>query len=98
MASELRRRIIRPYGINPSVPVPQHAGLLFDRGGAGEGFGFGGAFLNTNNAPNGNGMSELYYAWNQNSSSTFGFDSYLYPPANQWSFVALVIQPTQTTM
>jgi len=84
--------------INPSAPVQHGAGLLFDRGGAGEGFGFGGNVLDTNNAPNGNGMSELYYAWNQNSSSTYGFDSFLYPPTNQWSFVALVIQPTQTTM
>jgi hypothetical protein len=75
--------------INPSVAVENWAGLLMDRGGAGEGLGFGGS-------TNANGMSELGYTWNQNS--TWSYNSYLFPPANQWSFVAMVIEPTKGTL
>jgi hypothetical protein len=75
--------------IEPSGPVENWAGLLLDRGAAGEGFGFGGQ-------ANAAGMSELGYTWNQNS--TWSFDSFLYPPANQWSFVALVIEPSKATI
>ncbi len=75
--------------IYPTGPVENWAGLLMDRGGVGEGLGFGGAV-------NGAGMSELGYTWNQNS--TWSFDSYLYPPVNQWSFVAMVIEPSQATL
>jgi hypothetical protein len=75
--------------INPSGPVENWAGLLMDRGAAGEGLGFGGSI-------NAAGMSELAYTWNANS--TWSYNSYLYPPANQWSFVALVIQPTQAEL
>jgi hypothetical protein len=77
--------------IKPSGPVPNFAGLLSDRGGAGEGLGFG-------EAVDGTGMSELTYDWNQDNSDTWGWNSYLFPPANQWSFVAMVIEPTQATL
>jgi hypothetical protein len=75
--------------IYPTGPVENWAGLLMDRGGVGEGLGFGGTV-------NGSGMSELGYTWNQNS--TWSYNSGLYPPANQWSFVAMVIAPTQATL
>jgi hypothetical protein len=75
--------------IKPSGPVENWAGLLMDRGGAGEGFGFGGTTDST-------GMSELAYTWNSNS--TYTFNSNLFPPSNQWSFVALTIAPTQATI
>lgn len=75
--------------INPSGPVENWAGLLMDRGGVGEGFGFGGLTDAT-------GMSELGYTWNQNSS--WSWDSNLFPPANQWSLVAVVIQSSQATI
>ncbi len=75
--------------IYPTGPVENWAGLLMDRSGPGTGLGFGGLTDST-------GMSELGYTWNQNS--TWSYDSYLYPPANQWSYVALVIQPTQATI
>jgi hypothetical protein len=75
--------------IYPTGPVENWAGLLMDRGGAGEGLGFGGVV-------NGSGMTELGYTWNQNS--TWSYNSYLYPPANQWSFVAMVIEPTKATI
>jgi len=72
--------------INPSGPVENWAGLLMDRGAVGEGFGFGGLI-------DANGMSELGYTWNQNS--LWSWDSSLFPPINQWSFVAMVIEPDQ---
>jgi hypothetical protein len=75
--------------INPSGPAENWAGLLMDRGAAGEGLGFGGSV-------DGTGMSELGYTWNQNS--TWSFNSGLYPPTNQWSFVAMVIGPTKGTL
>jgi hypothetical protein len=75
--------------IKPSGPVENWAGLLMDRSGAGEGLGFGGNV-------DGTGMSEIGYTWNQNS--TWSFNSNLFPPANQWSFVAMVIQPSQAVL
>jgi hypothetical protein len=77
--------------INPSSPVENWAGILMDRGAAGEGFGFGGDTDST-------GMSELGYTWNQNNGDTWGFNSLLYPTAGQWSFVAMVIEPSQATI
>lgn len=77
--------------INPSSPVENWAGILMDRGAKGTGFGFGGT-------TDGTGMSELAYTWNGNSEATWGFNSLLFPTANQWSFVAMVIQPAQTTL
>ena len=44
----------------------------------------------------GTGMSELGYTWNANS--TWSYNSGLYPPINQWSFVVMVIQPTKATL
>ena len=75
--------------IKPSGNVENWAGLLMDRGGAGEGLGFGGEV-------NAAGMSELGYTWNQNS--TWSYDSLLFPPTNEWSFVAMVIEPSQATL
>jgi hypothetical protein len=77
--------------IKPNGPVENYAGLLFDRGGPGAGFDFGGTV-------DSNGMAELGYDWNQGNSDTWGWNSMLFPPANQWSFVAMVIEPTQATL
>lgn len=43
-------------------------------------------------------MTELGYTWNTNSSLTWNYDSQLYPPLNQWSFVALTVTPTNATI
>jgi hypothetical protein len=75
--------------INPTGPVQSYAGLLMDRGAAGEGFDFGGS-------ANASGMSALDYVWNQNTTSDF--NSSLFAPINQWSFAAMVISPTQTIL
>jgi len=77
--------------INPSGAVENWAGLLMDRGGIGNGLGFGGV-------TDTNGVSELVYTWNQNNGDTWDFNSYLYPAIGQWSFVAVVIEPTQGTL
>jgi alpha-glucosidase len=63
------------------------AGLIFCRDGLGtvSGFDFN---------PAGN---ELGYTWN-NDSGTFGWNSGLTPPANQWSFAALVVTPSSATI
>jgi hypothetical protein len=37
----------------------------------------------------------LGYTWNNNAAAAYQFNSGIYPPTNQWSFVALVVQPTQ---
>jgi len=39
----------------------------------------------------------LGYTWN-NNASTWGWSSGVQPPANQWSFVALVVQPAGATV
>ncbi|HEV7924489.1 MAG TPA: lamin tail domain-containing protein, partial [Verrucomicrobiae bacterium] len=75
--------------IYPTAPAESYAGLLVDRGAAGEGFGFGGV-------ANASGMYDLDYIWNQNTTS--GFNSYLFPPINQWSFVAMVLSPAQAVL
>jgi hypothetical protein len=77
--------------INPQANAENWSGLLMDRGAAGEGFGFGGTV-------NAGGMTGLGYTWNQNSSDSWDFVSDLYPETNQWSFVAMVIEPTKATI
>ena len=78
--------------IDPETNVENWAGLLMSRTGtSGDGFGFGGDL-------NATGMSDLAYTWNDNNSDTWSFSTYLFPPTNEWSFVAMVIAPSQTTI
>jgi alpha-glucosidase len=58
------------------------AGLIFCRDGLGTVSGFGYNPAGT----------QLGYTWN-NDPGTYGWNSGLTPPANQWSFVALVVTP-----
>ena len=44
-----------------------------------------------------NGSSDLGYTWN-NDTNTVDWDSGLQPPLNQWSFVSLVVTPTDATI
>ena len=44
-------------------------------------------------ATDANGNQDLGYSWNYDGN-TFGWDSKIAPPPGQWSFVALVISPT----
>jgi len=41
---------------------------------------------------------QLGYTWNGNNQDTWGFNSGLVPPPNQWSMVAAVIEPTLATI
>jgi hypothetical protein len=60
-------------------------GLIFDRAGQAGGLDI-----------NGSGM--LGYTWNNNSSATWGFNSGLIVPSNQWSFCVLTISPSAATL
>ena len=60
------------------------SGILFGRGTTADGFHFGTA-------------NELRYTWN-NNASTYNFNSGLVVPNNQWTFVALVIEPTRARL
>jgi hypothetical protein len=61
--------------------MDDYAGLLVSRGGtSGGGFGYTGG--------------QIGYTWNGNSANTYNYRSGLTPPLNQWSFVALVVSPT----
>ena len=62
---------------------------MWRNGADAAGLGFGGA--------SSNGMTELGYTWNNNSSQTWNWISFL-PPLNQWSFVALTVTPSDATL
>jgi PKD repeat protein len=82
--------------INPNAVVGTYWGLFMWANGSDKaGFGFGGTQA-TNSS--GFAVAELGYTWNTNSSATYNFNSNLYPPAEQWSFVSLVITPTNSTI
>jgi hypothetical protein len=63
-----------------------YTGLVFCRNGSTV------SGMNLNNAG-----TDLGYTWN-NNSGTWSWSSGVQPPANQWSFVALVVQPAGATV
>lgn len=73
--------------INPTNPPQPFDGIVFCRGAGTMVAGLD--FTQTN----GLGQTCLGYHWND-SPDTYGWNSGLVPPMNQWSFVALVIDPT----
>jgi alpha-galactosidase len=72
--------------IYPSGSQAAYTGLLFCRSGSTV------AGMNLNSAG-----TDLGYTWN-NDSGSWGWSSGVQPPANQWSFVALVIQPANAVV
>lgn len=76
--------------IYPTTTEPANAGILFFR------TTLDAAGLNFLSSLDGNGDQELGYTWN-NNGNTYGFQTGLYPPQNEWSFVALRITPTEAT-
>lgn len=68
----------------PYAYVDRGAFVFARAGGAATGINF----INT---------GELNYHWNDNAA-TYGWPSGLTVPLNQWSFVALVVEPSQATM
>src|SRR6185312_1099383 len=77
--------------INPPSESAFNGIFMWANGNDKAGFGFGGTV-------NGSSMAELGYVWSTNNPATFNFHSGLFPPANQWSFVALTITPTNSTI
>jgi len=72
--------------IYPNGPQADYAGLLISSETAG--FAYGGDF--SSNA------GQLIYWWN--GQSTYTYVSGLVIPSNQWSFVAVVIEPTKASL
>jgi hypothetical protein len=71
--------------VNPNGTFDQFAGLLMNRGaGVLGGFGYTG--------------NQIGYTWNNNNANTYNFRSGFIPPLNQWSFVGLVVTPTNATI
>jgi hypothetical protein len=74
--------------INPNTLEPPSAAIVFNSGSGGDIEG-----LNFSTSAN----STLGYTWN-NDPGTTSWDSTLQPPPTQWSFVALVVTPTNATI
>jgi PKD repeat protein len=74
--------------IYPAGTAATYTGLLMNRGGPDNGCGFG--FTTT--------ADHLGYTWNNNSYSTYSWDSGLAVAENQWNFVAYVITPTNAVV
>ena len=75
--------------INPNGIQSASCGIFFDReSSTANGLTFGSATA---------GITNLSYSWNS-SSSTYNWNSHLTPPTNQWTFVALVIEPTRARL
>jgi len=72
--------------IYPNGDQSDYAGLFWTRSGTTAGVGYGGDF--SSNA------GELSYSWN--NGATYVFQSGLVIPANQWSFVAVVVDGPNT--
>jgi hypothetical protein len=72
--------------IYPIGNQADYSGLVFCRSGSTV------AGMNYNSAG-----TELGYTWN-NKANTWGWNSGLLPPANQWSFVVLVVDPSNAIL
>ena len=71
--------------IYPILVQADYTGLFMTRAATQAGIGFG-------------GTAHLGYTWNGNNADTYNFESGLNPPLNQWSMVAVVIEPTMATL
>ncbi|MCX6930349.1 MAG: hypothetical protein NT154_45145, partial [Verrucomicrobia bacterium] len=72
--------------IKPDAVVSDWAGLVFTRGGGGGTSGLGYTQ-----------GGQLGYTWND-AAASYNWQSALYPVADQWNFVALVVEPTQASL
>ncbi|HEX4645487.1 MAG TPA: LamG-like jellyroll fold domain-containing protein, partial [Verrucomicrobiae bacterium] len=72
--------------VYPTGNQPGDAGLLMTRNGSTQaGLGY---------VPS----DQIGYTWNSNNPSTYNFQSGLFPPVNEWSFIALVIDPAKAVL
>lgn len=76
--------------IYPISSQVANAGLIMNRGSSVAGLTYTGA-------TDGNGNFTLGYNWN-NDTGTYGWDSKLVAPLNQWSLVGLVVTATNATV
>jgi hypothetical protein len=80
--------------INPGTVVPIYGSeglFMWGNGNDKAGFGFG-------SRQDANLVAELGYTWNSNAPATYNWHSGLYPPKGYWSFAALTITPTSSTV
>ena len=71
--------------IMPTGTFDPYAGLLVNRNsGVAGGFGYT--------------AGQIGYTWNNNNAATYNFASGLIPPLNMWSFVAMVVSPTNAIL
>jgi hypothetical protein len=77
--------------IHPDGDQADWSGLLMNRSGNGEGIDLGGDLGGGKNS-----HMNLGYVWNKNT--TWNFVSGLAVPPDQWSFVAVVIEPSKATL
>jgi hypothetical protein len=80
--------------VYPNGDQGDWTGLFMNRSGDGEGVGYGGSIQTTPTVINSHNM--LAYTWNNNS--TWSYVSGLTIPMNQWSMVAVAIEPTQAVL
>jgi autotransporter-associated beta strand protein len=76
--------------IEPASP-PANAGIIFCRGSGTT------AGLNFTASTDINNFRTLGYTWN-NDAGTYGWNSQIAPPPGMWSYVALVVTPTNATI
>lgn len=72
--------------INPAGVQADGTGILMTRGDT-----TAGLIFNSDD-------NQLGYSWNNDAATTWSWDSGLRPPLGEWSFVALVIEPTKATI
>jgi autotransporter-associated beta strand protein len=76
--------------VNPGAP-PANSGIIFSRSGGTV------AGLNYTANLDANGNRTLGYTWN-NDPGTYGWDSAIAPPSGIWSYIALVVTPTNASI
>ncbi len=81
--------------VNPADSIqPANAGVI----GAGTTNGSQAGIRYYFQANSGSGIFDLGYAWPEGTDASFFWDSFIAPPPNQWSFVAVTITPSNATL
>jgi hypothetical protein len=76
--------------VYPVGAQSEDVGIFWTRSGTVAGIGYGGSFAGN--------AGQLIYCWNNADQTTWGFQSGLFIPSDQWSFLAVVIEPTRATL
>jgi len=78
--------------IYPTASEPSNAGLVFSRANGSV------CGLDYSSALDASGNRTLGYMWNNNDPNTYNWSSWLVPPQDQWSLVALTVSPTNAIL